>query len=210
MSDQVKAIQEDINKQIDIAKIEDLLKNNVFEFEHNDCKYRLRKPTFKERQQLYLYRSQRYTSLLNDEQYLLEADLKKSYKKRGIDIDAMQSEILDLEHKKKTALTKLGELLQQKAPDEELALFKKEIEDLSDRQRQVAIEKQVLLEFSIENQTMLSVYYYAVHLVADKYVNDQWVRVFPTYADLEQHEDEKLFAEFVARIPLLFRHELEM
>lgn len=203
-------IQEEVKKQIDLSMVEELLKSNSNEFESNGIKYRLRKPTFKERQELYQARLKKYTELLKNETYLLEDDLKKVYLQRGIDLDQFIKDINSLEEKKQKVYLKLGEAVKQSAPVEELELFRKEIEDFTNEQQLLSIQRQQYLEFSIENQVMLYVYYHAVSLVAEKFLDEKWVRVFASYAELESFDNQDLLSQFFMRIPLLFRHELEV
>jgi hypothetical protein len=74
---------------LDLSEMDDLLKSNEKIFDMDGITYRVRKPNNKEKREVYQKRIEKYTELLNNEKYSLEEDLKKSYKRRGIDIDAM-------------------------------------------------------------------------------------------------------------------------
>jgi len=206
----VAEVKADIEKKFNLTKIEELLTTNTFEFEHESTTYRLRKPTFKERQDLYRKRIEKYTELLSNEKNLLEDDLKKLYKSRGIDIDEMSATQVRLEQQKKDLYIKLGEALSQKAAEEETSKYKDEIESLARQQYDLSIKKQMLLEYSIENQLNLSIYYYVIYLVTEKKEEEKWIKAFASYDEMETLQDSKLFSELALRAPLLFRHELEL
>lgn len=186
----VKIVQEQINQSLDADFIEDVVKNNACEFDYKDVRYKVVKPSYQQKQEIYKERVKKFTALLKDKEYSLEKDLKQIYLSRGIDIDAMTKKIQNLETKKIDLQIKLGELLKKDASDTDCGILKKEIEDITQEQRAIAYEKQNLLEFSIENQMVLHIYNYMTYIVTEKKVNDKWVKAFVTFDEFMNSEED--------------------
>ena len=194
LTDEQKKALEEINLQVKDALdkdfIEDVTKNNVCEFTYNDIKYRVAKINYQQKQDIYKERVKKFTALLKDHEYFLEKDLKKMYSERGIDIDAMTKQIINLGNKKTALQIKLGEALKKEASDADCLALKKEIESIEQDQRAVAMEKQTLLEFSIENQVILHMYNYMTYVISEKLVQDKWVKAFKSFEEFMQSDEE--------------------
>lgn len=186
-----KKIKDEIQKSIDLNKVEDLVKKSEIEFEYKKVNYRVRQPTFKEKQEAYQQRIKKYTELLQNDEFMLEEDLKAQYKKRGIDIDKMTSEINQLETDKSNFKFKLGKLLKEKkGTEKDKQALTKEIEDITSRQQLISIKKTNLLQFSIESQSLIYVYSYITYLITEKKVEDKWVKAFGSYEKFTNSLDE--------------------
>jgi len=186
---EVDSIQTQIEKAMDKDFIEDVTKNNTNEFIHNNIKYRVMKPTYEQKQEVYKERVRKFTQLLKDPSYALEKDLKKQYLLRDIDIDAMTKAIANLEVRKNAVQMKLGELLEKDGSDIDCQALKKEIESIQEEQRRVIIEKQDLLEFSIENQVILHIYNYLTYTITEKQEGNSWVKAFRSFDDFMKSEE---------------------
>ena len=207
-------VKESLNKTF----IENLVKDNKVEFEHKGQVYRVRQPSFKEKQEVYRKKAEKYFELFEMKDsngkhiYKLESDLRKLYKEeRNIDIDELDKKFTALETKRKSILEKLGEVLHNKGPENEREAYKKEIEELEKQQVDISSDKGKLLEYSLENQLMLFLYSYISYLTAEKLIKkdesgDVWVKAWETYEVFEQSE-EALVATVTFYASLLMNSE---
>jgi hypothetical protein len=182
---QVAEIKKKLTDLMDLSATEELLSNNNKIFEENGVTYRVHKPTFKEKQEIYQKRVEKFTELLNNEKYFLEKDLKKTYLKRDINIDAMTQEMSNKMKRRDEIMLQLGELIKNGAPDDDLLKYKNEIQAINAEIQMISIQKTTLLEFSIENQVMIFIYSYMTFIVSEKKVNDNWVKVWNTFEEFQ-------------------------
>lgn len=188
--EQERVIKNSINKSIDLNKIEEMLSHNNLEFEFENIRYRIRKLTYKEKQLAYEKQVEKITELLSNSKYDMEEVLKEKYKKKGVDINAMDKQVMTLETKKHQYQLKLGELLTKKAKDSDLEVFKDEISKINEEQMGISIRKTNLLQYSIEQQALIHVYSYLTFLITEKYENDVWMKAFNTYDDFINSSEE--------------------
>jgi len=202
MSDEAKLekIKDNIQEEIDLMDVEAMIQNNVTQFTFKDGLYRIRPLQYAEKQKAYKLKVDTYTKLLRDENNLLEEDLKKLYLRRGIDIEAMSSEIMNLEFKKKRLEEGLGKLLKEKKGETQLETLKEEITSLKHRQLEISIKKTNLLQSSIESQVTVELYQYITFLVTEKQTEgkdlgegvkdpDTWAPAWATYDDYLKSPD---------------------
>lgn len=188
--EQEKIVKESIKQSIDLTRIEEMLSHNNLEFTFENSRYRVRKLSYKEKQQAYEKQVEKVTELLSSSNYDMEEVLKEKYKKKGIDIAAMDKQILTLEQKKQQYQLKLGELLTKQAKESDLQTFRDEITKLSEEQLNLSIKKTNLLQYSIEQQALVYVYSYLTFLITEKYENDKWIKAFETYDDFTNASEE--------------------
>jgi hypothetical protein len=207
-----KDILAEIKESVNLDELENILINNEIVFEHNNKKYRVQKPTQKQKSDLYQAKVKKYTELIQDKSYMLEKDLIKQYKDRGIDINAIDTEILELERQKKDYKIKLGEALEKKLMSE-LKKLKDIIEDIKSQQHQLSIKKTSLLEISIEQQSTLYGYSYLAYLLAEVNIAkenepDKYEKVWKSWKEYENEKDEKLLYLITFNSTLISRGEM--
>lgn len=198
-------VKEQVAKAMDTDFVEDLIKSNKSEFTHNDIKYRLCKMNYEQKQEVYRERVKKFTMLLKDKAYSLEKDLKKDYLERGIDIDAMTKKVQALEKQKDDLLLKLGEQLKKDAPDNDCEVYKKEIEKINEEQKNLALEKQTLLEFTLENQVLVHMYNYMTYIASEKQVGEAWVKAFKTFDEFQKTDDDILISKLAFLVTMSFQ-----
>ena len=221
--DKLKAIQKEIQENVSLDQIENVLMDNVIEFEHEDkngkiTKYRVIKPTAKQKAEIYQSRMKKFTELIQKKEYMLEENLKEQYKKRGIDIDELDKQIQDLEKEKHDFNLKLGEALEKKLPDSHLETLRNEIEKRTNKQTEISMRKTSLLEMSIEQQSVLHTYNYLSFLIAEKYIEfesgktdmDKWVKVWNKWEDYEKEKDDKLMYIIAFNAMFIAKDELNL
>jgi len=192
----VEKINETFKEDIDLALVEDILKNNEYVFTYKDIKYKVRKPTFGEKQGAYEKKVEREIFLLESKdengkyRYKSAEDLKKLYKNRGIDVDDMDNKFLTLEQKKNDLKLKLGKGLKEKKPKNELKVYHDEIYKIDLSQKELSFRKAKLLEISIENQLDIMIYSYLTYLISEKLVDEKWVKVWNSYEEFKNSPDD--------------------
>lgn len=179
--EKIEEIKKKVNEVLDLGEMEELVTTNEKIFEEKGITYRVHKPNYKEKKEAYEQRVEKFTELLNNEKYSLEEDLKKTYLKRGIDINTMNNEMLNKSIKRNELMYQLGEAIKKGSPDTDLQKFKVEIQEMNNEIRNISIRKTSLLEFSIENQVLTHTYSYLTYLLSEKKEGEIWVRVWKTF-----------------------------
>ena len=73
----------------ELDTIKNAISDNKFQFIVKDINYRVRKPTFKERQLLKIFKAKKRNEFILDPKLKLREELIIEYKKNGIDIEDM-------------------------------------------------------------------------------------------------------------------------
>jgi len=184
--EKISEIREQINKVTNSDLLEKIIQDNQFEFKHEDILYRVVAPTFEQKQNANQKRLAKYMELLRNPDLVMEAELRQLYKKKGIYIDEMDKQFNALVNKKESYMFKIGKALKEKKSEQELQVYKSEIEKIIAEQQEISIKKTTLLEYSIEHQIMIYVYSYLTYLIAEKKIEDKWIPVWATYEQFMQ------------------------
>lgn len=204
----IKDIVDKVNEAMDLSQAEELISNNEIIFDVDNVTYKVSKPTFKQKQDVYREKVRKFNDLLKDETLPLEEDLKKTLKKRGVDIDEMIQKIMSLERKKKDLQYKLGELLAKQGSKEDIETLKNEIISIQIIINDFLIRKSSFLEFSLEHQLIVYVYSYLTYLVSQKKVGDNWEPVWKSFDDFEKTEDDKVVQKLAFNAATICKDEI--
>jgi len=175
-----------------LALAEAAVQDNQLKFEHNSKQYRVRKSTYVEKQEANKYRHKAYIQLLRDPDTLLEKDLRALYKTKGVDIDGIEREIQELYNTQQTLMLALGKAIQKKSLKVELEKYKEEIVQCNSSIGGLNQEKQILLEYSLENRILMDVYGFMVWQIAEVKENGEWKRVWTSYEACQADPDVQL------------------
>lgn len=176
----------------DFSKAGDLIKDNKIEFIYEDKSYRIRLMNRKEKEELDSLRRRRFGQLIKDKDILLESDLKKQYKERGIDLDESMDRVRELYKEKSTYEFKLGESIANKEEETILKSYKENIIAINYQISSIISQHTSLLSYSLENQLAAYVTKVAVYLSLEIQESEKWIRKFNTLELFENFEDEKL------------------
>ena len=207
--DKIDIIRNQINKNMDSALLEKALQNNILEFDYEGVKYRVVVPSYEQKQNANNKRLSKYMELLRNPDLVMEGELRKLYKQKGIDIDEMDKQFAALNKKKEGYLFKLGEGLKEKKDDTGLKIYREEIEKIVAQQQEISIRKTTLLEYSIEHQIMIYVYSYLTYLVTERKVKDKWEPVWKSYEEFIQ-DKTNLVNKVTFYASLLISSELDL
>lgn len=204
---QVEKIKKEIEEVIDLDLAEKIVEDNKVEFIYKDTTYRVSKPNFEQKQEANRQKIIKYTQLIKDENYLLEADLIKLYQKRGIDVKEMENKYSNLERAREEYLFKLGKAITEKAPEDQLVIYKNELDKIIEEQKLLDVKRATLLENSIETQVKVFSYLYLAYSILEKKVEDKWIKAFDDY-DAFIREDEIFINKVVWYTSLLAKNDL--
>lgn len=212
MSDE-KTIQEisiKAGNELNQELLDSILQGGEFTFEFKDVKYKIRKPSFSDKQKLYKEKVKKFTELIKDKSLILEADLKAIYKERGIDIDEYQNKIVNLEQEKKAYQLKLGAVLAGDGVESDADMYKEQIQEIINKQTDLSMKKTSYLEPCLEQQLIVYLYAYLTTLIADKRVGESWEKVWNSYEEFENTSDEEVVNKIVFYSALMMRDEIKL
>ena len=177
-------------------KVEESISDNKIEFEYNNNKYRVVQPSYKEKMEANKRRLEKQIAMLKEKdengnfKYMSEKDLYLLYKERGIDLQEYDRKIELLKNRELELSNQLGKALKEKEQGKEA--IKKEIEEVRDRVKELIMDKTYFLEVSIEQQVNVFLYSYFTSIMTEVYKDNKWVKVWNSFDEYENEEDEKL------------------
>ncbi len=189
---EAQQIVADMEKEINLSKIEELIKDNRISFEHAEKQYCVRLLNMKEKEELDMLRRKKFGALLKDSDILLEKDLIIQLKKRGIDVDKITEDIKKTEAEDNSLMVQLGEAISKNEPESVLNNYKQQIEELRIKKQILKAQKTLVLEFSLENQLLNYVAQIITYLSLDELKDGIWQRMFKTLDDFQTYTDEGL------------------
>ena len=208
-SEHEKALLKNIKDKTDMALMEEGLKDNQMEFEFEGQRYRVVKPSFKHKQEVYNKQSEKFFELLNDSKYQLEDILIKKLKDKGVDLEEMERQIRTIDVKKSDLMFKLGEMIKEnKGSEADRSTLERSIRDYTEEQQVIVLKRAKYLEYSIENQCTVFSYTYLGYVITEKFVDDNWVKAFASYDEMLA-SDERLVNGISLRAVLIGQNELQ-
>lgn len=190
--DQAKEIVKNMNKDLDLSKIEEMIKDNKIEFEHKDKVYRIRLLNLKEKEELDTLRRKKFGQLIQDKDILLEKDLIKVLKGREIDIEEMNDKIRKLEAEEEVNQVSLGDAIAKNMSESVFKPYKDKIIELRLEKQMLSTQKTLLLEYSLENQLLNYTASIVTYLSLDKLEDGEWKHMFNNLEEFQTYPDEEL------------------
>ena len=183
--------------------LEQYLQNNVNEFMFQEKIYKVHKPNSIEKEQANKERMIRYFSMLKDYNYMFRKDLVKLYNSRGLDVDNFDREI------KKQALkeNKLLKQLNGTTDVKDIEVLEKEIEALRIKQQELALEKDELMKYCIEQQLEDFLKMYLIYMVLEVKNGEVWDKVYKSFDDFMKSPDDLLQAKAAQVFAVMLYHE---
>lgn len=201
--DEAKKLSKKLLDLEELEKLEDLIKDNKVEFTLDGINYRVRKPTPQERRTVNRERNFKYIELLKDDRYMLREQLVEVYKKKDIDINAMEVKLVELQKEKENLLLRLA----QTESEIEISKLKEKIVRIKEEQTEISIKKADLLQFSLENSLIEFITTYYCYLLLEKKESDKWTRAFESYDDFLDNCQDKLLTRTVYFTKMLLNYE---
>jgi hypothetical protein len=182
-----------IQEEGDMSVVEELLKDNTITFKIKDKKYRVRLLNLGEKEELDNLRRKKFTQLILDKDILLEKDLIKAYKDRDIDIDEFTSKMKKIELEIYEKQIALGEAISKNEGETVLLAYEEQIKNLVLEKHIIFLQKNALLEFTLENQLLGYVSEIITYLSTEiKKEDETWERLWTSIEDFNQCLDNEL------------------
>ena len=102
----------------------------------------------------------------------------------------------------------LGEAIKNNKQKVELEQYKGEILYLKQTLEGLTLEKQSLLEVSLENRLLMEVYSYLIWMIAEKKIQGEWKRLWPSYDIFMSCQDLALVGEISKYAAMIIGEEL--
>ena len=189
----------------DTVRLENVVKDNKIEFKSGDKTFRVRKSTLEEQQKIDDVRRKKYLELVRDNSYLFKKQWVETYKKKGIDIGKMETDIKRIEDEIKRLLLRLAKTTDKKGIGE----LKDQIIKSRDEQFALSIEKTDLLSYSIEDQTFIYTKSYTAYLILERKDKDKWVKHFKDFEEFQKTEDQDLIGKLFYYYDVLIYSEVK-
>ena len=184
-----KVLAKKINAKIkglnDVEKLEHLVKDNKIEFEIDKVTYRVRKPNYKESEEVRHHRNIKKIELLEHPKYKLRAELIRLYRRNGKDIKEMERVINSFPSK----IEPIQERLATVTSPKDIELLEEEIRKLEERQFELIIEKNECLDGCIENQITEYANLYMIYLVTEIEKEGKWIKAFKSYEEFLENDE---------------------
>jgi len=172
--EKLSEITQELSELATLKEMENVLKNNMVEFDHKEKTYRVVKPTPGELRTIQEEKAKKYSQLAMVDEYMFEEQLKKVYKSKGIDLDELDKKILELEKKEQDYMLKLA----KQESDKHVANVKNLVLEVRDTKNELFIKKVNYLQYSIENQVAEYANEMLLATVLAVKEGEEWKRVF--------------------------------
>jgi len=189
--EEAQKIAKEYEEQNQLAQVEDFIKDNKVKFTVDSKNYRIRLLNLSEKNELDTLRRKKFGQLLQDKDILLEKDLVKQYKERGVDISELDDSMKKIEAEMFNLQMKLGESIAKNEGNTVVDTYKKQVEELITEKNTIFTQKSMLLEYSLENQLLSYVYQIITYLSLEQSVEDSWERMFTTFEKFEKATEEQ-------------------
>lgn len=210
----VEKVTEKLQQLNETENIEEKIKNNKIEFPVNKINYRVSKPTNAQTIAIRKARNLEFYKLLKDPAYKLKEVLIGELKEAGYDIIAKEAKIKeigytieDIQEKVATIPTESKEVIEN---------YKKEVEELIQKQSRISVRITELMEFSIEQTLEEFSNLYLIFSVLEKEVEDKsiavkegdtypkiWAKAFDSYIKFLDSDEEVLLLEATYNMSML-------
>jgi len=199
-------IVDEMNKQMELSKLEELIKDNKITFEYKDKQYRVRLLNLKEKEELDTLRRKKFGQLIQDKDILLEKDLIEQYKLRGIDINDIDEQVKKIDIEEKAILVQLGSAIAKNETEMILKEQEDKVKELRIKKQVLFTQKNLFLTYSLENQLLSYVAEIITYLSLDVQ-EDGWKRKFNSIDDFINYEDENLIS-LAAQYSMLLQYSI--
>ena len=184
------------------VNMENLVKDNKIEFVVEEKTYRVRKPSFVERQNIDNARRKEYLRLIADDSYFFRKTWIQKYLAKGIDINAMESKVKGYQDEIKAVLLRLAVAIDPK----DVETLKKEIYRIRDEQFSLSMEVTDLLSHSIENQLLVFTNSYTTFVVLEEKVGEEYKKLFESYSNFMASDSKVIEQAFLYINYLIYQH----
>ena len=209
-----KELSQKLKQLNDKEQLEGLIKDNKIPFEIKGIKYRVHKPTQAEGLEVSKARTKKYIEFLKDDTYMLREQLIDLYKGKGVDIKQLEEDIKELGLQIEDIQEKVAPIPTESK--EVINNYEQQVNDLIQKQSEIAIRLVELMEYSVENKILEFSNLYLIYSVLEKEENDKsvevkkgdkypkkWTKCFDSYKDFLNSDNEELILEATYSLSML-------
>jgi hypothetical protein len=189
---EAEKIVNDMEKENELSRVEELIKDNKITFDYKEKKYRVRLLNLSEKEELDLLRRRKFGQLMKDKDIFLEKDLIIQYQERGIDINELDEQVKRINAEELELQIKLGESLAKNENETILKTYNDQIEELRIKRQIIVTQKNLLLEFSMENALLNYVAEIITYLSLEELKDNKWQRMFDSLESFKKYPDTQL------------------
>ena len=176
----------------ELSKVEQMIVDNKIEFDYKEKVYRVRLLKLKEKEELYLLKLSKFGQLIKNTDILMEKDLIKIYTERGINISELTDKIRQIDSEMLGLKMSLGEAIEKSESVSILKNYEEKIKVLLQNKQLVMIQKINYLGTSLESQMENYEAQFITYLTLEVLNEEKWERVFKSFEDFQNTEDEQL------------------
>ena len=194
--------------------IKEIIKDNKIEFTVNEKKYRVSKPTNTQSIAIRKTRNLEFFRLLKDPAYKLKEVLIEEIKEEGYDIIAKEVEIKEIGLQIEDISEKVAVIPTESK--EVIENYKKEVEELLQKQSKISGRITELMEFSVEQtleefSNLMLIYSVLEKEIEDKSIDTKegddypkkWINAFDSYTKFLDSDEEVLLLEATYNMSML-------
>ena len=168
--------------QEDLQRLEQMLKDNEIEWDFNEVKYKVKALDYPKQQLLREAMLKRHTELLKDSKFLFRKQVIILLKAKGVDIEAMTNEQLQINEQIKDLQLKLAEFGDVPNNDDPMIVnLRGQIYQLKQDINNISEEKIEYLSYTIESELVYLNTSFSTYLALEKFQEDKWVKAFDSY-----------------------------
>jgi len=190
---EAEKIVSEMNKDFELSKIEEFIKDNKISFTHNDKQYRVRLLNAREKEELDLLRARKFGELMKDKNILTEKEIMEVSSERNLEIGDINDQIKKSQSELEDLNLKLGEAISKNVGEVVLKEYKNKIEELEKIKIPILnTRKNLLLQFSLENQLLNYVAQIITYLSLEVMEEGIWKKAFNNFEIFQNCQDEQL------------------
>jgi hypothetical protein len=194
---------EKLNQLKAMDETRELVRDNVNEFSYKNKLYRVHRPLSWEKDEIKNQRTIKYTEFLENPNYRFKKQLVILLAEKGVDVLAMERDAQKLFNEEKNLLKRLA----QTTTEPDITTIKKDIEDVRVLQEENFVEREGLLQYCIEKQLEDHCRFYLLYLVLEVKNSDAWEKVYKTYQDFQNADDDIMLGRAAQILAYLIYNE---
>lgn len=192
-------VEKNILDKQELSFLEELIKQNSLEFELNGKKYRLRRPTISEKNEIYQKKMIKFYELLNDPKWQSVEQIIKSLKEKGIDLNRLEKEIEIKIKEKEDAQIELAKTINEESRERYKNLVSEKDEELNN----LVNKKLSYLSFSLEHYLDYYIKTYSIYIISEEFKDNKYQKIFNNYEEFINSNDVELIKSLTYRINVL-------
>ena len=184
-------IVDEFNKDTDMKRVEEFVKDNKIQFDFEDKTYRVKLLSLKDKEEVNSLKIKKFYQLFS-EGVKLTKNLIEMLKEQGIDIDKLDEDIRKLSTQKKEIELQIGEAIAKNEVEIILNSYGEKWAELENQQKILNTQRTLVLEYSLENQLENYVYQLVTYLSLEVKDGEEFKKAFVSLEDFQNNCKEIL------------------